>query len=65
MEWQIDLQDFYNWDSADANRKGLLASPAELFLLHVYGRAQHFMQYGSFAQKITWKKGEDATLRVP
>jgi hypothetical protein len=65
MDWQIDLQDFYNWDPTDTDKKGLPVSPAELYLLHVYGRGQHFMQYGSYAKTITWKKGEDAALAVP
>jgi hypothetical protein len=66
MDWAIDLQDLYDWDENDGGKKyPVPVSPAEMHLLHVYGRAREFMQYGSYSESVSWKHGEQVVLKVP
>lgn len=60
MEWSIEFLDLYEFEN-DWTKGGGLMLDGEMWLLNMFGLAQHFKINGSHALVIEWKEGEWAT----
>jgi len=60
MQLELELRDYYDWNRNDRKLVGLV-SPAELYMLHVWGKAQFFEVYGHYYVYVRWDSNGEIT----
>jgi hypothetical protein len=66
MFMQYNMRDLYDWNDKEWQLGGFTFDP-ELFKLHEYGMAQHYLNVGYVDIEVTWKRGQrygDAIVRL-